>query len=134
MKKEVIGLLMVLVASTNLYAQSSSDSPATIALAKKLGLAKISDCLFGLSMTLSTYEPLKNSSVQDERDTYKGVEEIRLSYGILGQSYGSEKFQAAVKKAIAATEGKPNADVLKSTAKNCMGEEIFQYTRTRNRM
>ena len=131
MKKEVIGLLMVLVASTNLYAQGSGDSPATIALAKKLGLAKITDCIFGLSMTMATYESMKNSSVQDERDTYKGFEEVRLSYGMLGMSYGSEKYQAAVKKSIAATEGKPNSDVLKSTAKNCMGNEIFQYTRNR---
>jgi len=131
MKKEVIGLLMLLVASNSLYAQGSGDSPATIALAKKLGLPKITDCIFGLSMTMATYDSMKNSSVQEEQDTYKGLEEIRLSYGLLGASYGADKYQASVKKSIAATEGKPNADVLKATAKNCMGKEIFQYTRNR---
>lgn len=132
--KNIIGLIFLLATSINVCAQGSSDSPATIALAKKLGLAKISECLYGLSLTMTTYESMKNSTVETERDSYKGLEAFRLSYGILGSSYGTEKFQASVKKTISSIEGKPSSEVIKSTAQNCIGNEIIQYTRARNGM
>jgi hypothetical protein len=129
MKKEIIGLFMLVAISANLHAQDSRESTATIALAKKIGLEKISNCSVGLYVMMTTYDSMKNSSNQAERDTYKGMEQFALTYIELGETFGKEEYRAEVKKASASAKGVPDEAIIKSAAQNCFGDEIITQIR-----
>lgn len=123
--------MALLHVSGSIYAQDWRNSPATIALSNKLGLEKISECTVGISITTTTYESMKNSPDQAARDTYNGLQEVAISYVILGERYGGEQYRAEIKRAARDIKDIPDVVVIRTTAKNCFNDEIFKYTRNR---